>query len=193
MIGPLSYLDAALLAICFISGLLAMYRGLTREMLSILSWVVAAAATLYFVLNYKAFAAEMAQQMGTQVAIAQIAVGAVIFLIVLIVVHLITARISDTVLDSQVGMIDRILGLAFGLARGYVLVVIPYMFFLNFFPDPKLHPKWVRDSKSLPYLDATGKQIDGAIRGVLPRIPALTGKPSTPAAPEEPAPPERRP
>ena len=46
MIGPLTYLDAALIAIAFLSGLLAMYRGLTREVLSILSWIAAAAAVL---------------------------------------------------------------------------------------------------------------------------------------------------
>ena len=43
--------------------------------------------------------------------VAQVAIGGIIFLIVLIIVHLITARISDTVLDSRVGAIDRILGL----------------------------------------------------------------------------------
>ena len=50
MIGPLTYLDAALIGITLLSGLLAMYRGLTRELLSILSWIIAAAAVLYFVL-----------------------------------------------------------------------------------------------------------------------------------------------
>ena len=44
MIGPLTYLDAALIAVALISGLLAMYRGLTREVLSIVSWAVAALA-----------------------------------------------------------------------------------------------------------------------------------------------------
>ena len=46
MLGPLSYLDAALIAIALLSGLLAMYRGFTREILSILSWIVAAGATV---------------------------------------------------------------------------------------------------------------------------------------------------
>ena len=116
MLGPITYLDAALLAVCFISGLLAMYRGFAREMLSIVSWVVAAAAVLYFVIYHKPVAQDLAQQMGTQVAVAQIVVGAVIFLIVLIVVHLITARISDAILDSRIGMIDRVLGFIFGVA-----------------------------------------------------------------------------
>jgi uncharacterized membrane protein required for colicin V production len=44
MIGPLTLLDAGLIAVALISGLLAMYRGLTRELLSIVSWLLAAAA-----------------------------------------------------------------------------------------------------------------------------------------------------
>ena len=94
-------------------------------MLSIVSWAVAAAAVLYFVIFHKPFAQDMAAQMGTQVAVAQIVVGAVIFLIVLIVVHLVTARLSDAILDSRIGMIDRVLGFIFGVVRGFVLVVIP--------------------------------------------------------------------
>lgn len=174
MIGPLTYLDAALLAVAFISGLLAMYRGLTRELLSILSWIVAALATLYFILNYKKIAEDMAQQMGTQVAIAQIAIGAVIFLIVLIVVHLITARISDAILDSRVGMIDRVLGFAFGIARGFLLIVIPYMFYEAFFPDPKDHFPWVTEAKSLPYIKSTGDSIRSVLETHMPS--ALSGQ-----------------
>ena len=137
MLGPLTYLDLALLAVAFISGLLAMYRGFTRELLSILSWAVAAGAVLYFVVNHKKFAEEMAQQMGVQTPIAQIAIGSVIFLIVLIVVHLITARVSDAILDSRVGMVDRTAGFMFGVLRGFILIVIPYMFYESFFPEPK--------------------------------------------------------
>src|SRR5262249_23768026 len=48
-IGPFTILDIALLAIIFISGMVAMYRGLTREVLSILSWVIAAGAVAYFI------------------------------------------------------------------------------------------------------------------------------------------------
>lgn len=157
MIGPLTYLDAGLLAICFLSGLLAMYRGLTREILSILSWLAAAAAVLYFVLFHRPFAEDLAQQINAPVSIAQIAVGAVIFLIVLVVVHLITARISDTILDSRIGMFDRILGFLFGVVRGFVLVVIPYMFYESFVPDPQQQVPWVREAKSLPMIRSTGE------------------------------------
>jgi membrane protein required for colicin V production len=175
MLGPITYLDAALIAVCFISGLLAMYRGFAREMLSIVSWTVAAAAVLYFVLFHKPFAQEMAQQMGTQVAVAQIVVGAVIFLIVLIVVHLITARISDTILDSRIGMVDRVLGFLFGVVRGFILIVIPYMFYEAFFPDPNQHLPWVREAKSLPYIKGTGDSLRYVLESYLPS--SLTAPP----------------
>ncbi len=168
MIGPLTFLDAGLLAIAFISGLLAMYRGLTRELLSILSWMVAAGAVLYFVLYHKQFAKEMADQMGAQVPIAQIAIGAIIFLIVLIIVHLVTARISDSILDSRVGMIDRVLGFMFGVARGFLIVVIPYMFYESFIPDQKQHFPWVREAKSLPYIKGTGNSLKGVLMRYVP-------------------------
>lgn len=171
MIGPLTYLDAALIAVCFISALLAMYRGLTRELLSILSWLAAAGATLYFVLSQRQIAEDMAAQMNTQVAVAQIAIGAIIFLIVLIVVHLITARISDAILDSSVGMVDRILGFLFGLARGFLLVVIPYMFYASFVPDEQNHLPWVRDAVSTPYIRSTGNSIRAALETYLPTAP----------------------
>ena len=44
-----SYLDLAVLAIVLISALLALLRGFTREVLAILSWVVAGAAAYIFI------------------------------------------------------------------------------------------------------------------------------------------------
>ena len=122
MIGGLSYLDLGLLAIVAISGLVAMYRGLTREILSIMSWVAAAAACVFFVFKFKAEAQQVAEQFHAPLLVAQVGIGGIIFLVVLIIVHLITSRISDSVLDSRIGAIDRILGLAFGIVRGFVLV-----------------------------------------------------------------------
>lgn len=186
MLGPMTYLDAALLAVCFISGLLAMYRGFAREMLSIISWAVAAAAVLYFVIFHKPFAQDMAQQMGTQVAVAQIVVGAVIFLIALIVVHLITARLSDAILDSRVGMIDRVLGFLFGVVRGFVLIVIPYMFYEAFFPDPNQQVPWVKESKTLPYIKGTGDSIRYLLEAYMPS--SLTAPPGEQPQDEQPVP-----
>src|SRR5215468_2442476 len=171
MIGGFSYLDAALIAIVATSGIVAMYRGLTREILSILSWIAAAAACVYFVFKFKPEAQQVADQFHAPLLVAQVGIGGLIFLVVLIVVHLITSRISDTVLDSRVGAIDRILGLAFGVVRGFVLVVIPYMFAVSFVCKESVSrsttqgcrpgelPVWVENAKSLTLISQTSSTL----------------------------------
>ena len=189
--GVITYLDAALLAVVAVSGLVAMYRGFTREVLSILSWVAAGLALLYFIRSHRALAEEVARQFSNPVQtvhvyIAQVAIGALIFLFVLIIVHLITSHISDSVLDSRVGAVDRILGLGFGVARGFVLVVIPYMFAVSFVcKDGATRalaqgcqrgelPSWVEDARSLGMIS----QTSGTLYGILSRyVPsALSGE-----------------
>ena len=72
-------------------------------------------------------------------------------------------------------MIDRLLGLLFGAIRGFILVVIPYMFYESFVPDPKQQYPWVRESISLPYIQSTGNTF----RDVLVRIvPQTFSKPT---------------
>lgn len=180
--GPLTYLDMALLAVCFISGLLAMYRGLARELLSIISWIAAAAVGAWIFFTKKDFSTDIAAQTGLPPQIALAVVALVVALIVLIIVHLVTARISDAILDSRVGMIDRILGFAFGVARGFILIVIPYMFYESFFPDEKTHFPWVRDAASKPYIQSTGASIRSVLMQVVPS--SLTTPPTTEPAPE---------
>jgi membrane protein required for colicin V production len=178
MIAGLAYLDVALLAVLALSGMVAMYRGLTRELLSIVSWAVAAGAVVYFIRYHRAFAEEVAKQFSNPVQtsyiyVAQVAIGGIIFLVVLVIVHLVTSRISDTVLDSRVGAIDRILGFAFGVVRGFVLVVIPYMFYESFVPNENQQAPWVRNAISRPYIKSTGDSFRVLLVRLVP--PQLMG------------------
>ena len=159
----ISWLDVILGFIMLISGFLAMLRGLTREVLSILSWAVAALATLYIFPKYQ----DEARLYIEPALLADAALAAGVFLIVLIIVSLITMRISDKVLDSRVGALDRTLGFLFGLARGLVLVVIAYLFFSWLVPEDT-QPRWIREARSLPILKSTGS----AIVSLLPEDPS---------------------
>ena len=85
-------------------------------------------------------------------SVAQIAFAAGVFVITLIVVSLITFRISDSVLDSRVGALDRTLGFIFGLARGFLLVAIVFILFTALARD---QPDWVRNARSFPILQKT--------------------------------------
>ena len=146
------YVDIAFAVILLISGLLAMYRGLSREVLSILSWVAAAGAVLYFVVYQKEAMEELTRQFGVPRQVAQVVAGGIIFLVTLIIVHLVTMRISDAILDSRIGLIDRILGFGFGLVRGFVIALIPYMFYVFFVPKESDHFPMVQQSVAVNQL-----------------------------------------
>jgi membrane protein required for colicin V production len=107
------YLDIFLIAVMLVSGMLAMVRGLIREVLSIAGWAAAAGAALYA--YAKLLPAAKAYFNNDYVAIGVTTAGA--FLGTLIVISVITVRISDKILDSRIGALDRTLGFLFTGAR----------------------------------------------------------------------------
>ncbi|MFD1694519.1 CvpA family protein [Roseibium aestuarii] len=151
---PITLLDGILIVIMLVSAVLAMIRGFVREVLSIASWIAAAAAAFFLygdVLPY-------AQQ---YIANAHVALGvsvAGVFILTLLIVSYITMRISDFVLDSRIGALDRTLGFVFGAGRGLLLVVVAMMFF-NWFVHPDQQPGWVLQAKSRPVLLSVGERL----------------------------------
>ncbi len=81
-----------------------------------------------------------------------------IFFVTLLIVSIIAMRISDFVLDSRAGPIDRTLGFVFGVARGLLLVIIAVLF-LNFFIAQDKQPEWIATAKSKPWLDSLGQEL----------------------------------
>ena len=151
---PITLLDAILLIVMLVSGLLAMIRGFMREILSIGAWGIAALVTLY---SYSRVL-PIAKQYITSDMVAAGASVAGVFLITLLIVSVITARISDLVLDSRVGALDRTLGFLFGLGRGLIIVVVAFLFFAWLVPD-RSQPEWVRGAKSRIVLQSTGQWL----------------------------------
>lgn len=158
---PIELLDIILIVLMLISGFLAMVRGFSRELLSISSWVVAGLIAFMFYEQFTPLAAEYTASITSNELVPQIAAGAVIFLITLIVVSLITMKIADFIVDSRIGALDRTLGFIFGAARGALLVVVLLMFYLNFFPDNQ--PEWVANAKSKPMLESVGESLINAL------------------------------
>ena len=108
---PLTLLDFILFAIMLVSGLLALMRGFTREVLLLVAWGAAAVAA-YFAIKQPGLVewAKTTVPYLEKDILAQIAVGATAFLIVLIIVSIVSVKISDWVVDSAAGSFDRTLG-----------------------------------------------------------------------------------
>ena len=149
-----SYLDLAVLAIVLVSAVLSMLRGFSREVLAIASWAAAAAAAYYF---YPIVTPYLAPYIHKDV-IAQAVAAAIVFFATLIVVSLFTVRLSDAILDSKIGALDRTLGFVFGVARGFLLAVVAFAIF-NWLVSDKQQPVWVKNAKTRPILADTADKI----------------------------------
>lgn len=149
--------DGLLIGLMLVSGVLAMIRGLSRELLSVVSWVAAAAAAFYFRERLSPFLATYTAQISSSKTVAEIAAAAIIFAIVLIVVSVVTMKIADFIVDSRVGPLDRSLGFVFGALRGALLVVVGLMFYNWFMPNNQW--PWIADAKSKPFLESIGNRI----------------------------------
>jgi membrane protein required for colicin V production len=153
---PFQLLDLILAGIMIISGLLALMRGFTREVLSLIAWGAAAVAA-YFAIRSHELVGFAAQYLQPEI-VAKIAVGGGVFLVVLIVVSLISVKLSDVVVDSAAGAFDRTLGFFYGLGRGLVLVVIAYLFYGWLIPIDR-QEEWVKNARSLPVIKSVGDVI----------------------------------
>ncbi len=184
---PITLLDILLLVVMLISGLLAMIRGFMREILSIAAWAISAVAAIYF-------ASRLAPIVKSNINVgdtpANAIAAAAVFLVVLLLVSIITVRISDMILDSRVGALDRTLGFLFGLGRGLIIVVVAFLFFAWLVPD-RSQPEWVKSAKSRVVLQSTGQWL----MSMLPDDPESTilkrlkrQKPEDPDTPPDSAP-----
>src|SRR5262245_40785202 len=148
---PITWLDIVLLSVMLISGILAMIRGFMREVLSIAAWGAAAVATL--LLYGKLLPIAKANIASDMIATAAVIGG--VFLITLLIVSVITVRISDMILDSRIGALDRTLAFLFGLGRGLVIVVVAFVFF-DWLVPAKSQPAAITSARSLQVLQKVG-------------------------------------
>ena len=155
---PITLLDIIVLAVMLLSGLLAMIRGFMREILSIAAWGAAAGTTLYAFPKLL----PIAKTYFNNDTVAMVAVVAGVFLGTLVVATVITSRISDMVLDSRIGALDRTLGFLFGLGRGLIIVVVAFLFFAWLVPAGK-QPDGVKNAKSLEVLNKTGDWLQALL------------------------------
>lgn len=162
---PITLLDIFLLVVMLMSGFLAMVRGFMREILSIVAWGCAAAATLY---AYAKVLPTVKTYLNNDLLAAGVTIAGV-FLGTLIIVSVITVRISDKILDSRIGALDRTLGFLFGLARGLLIVVVAFIFF-DWLVPAKSQPSWVGNAKSRVVLKGTGDWLTS----LLPEDPEST-------------------
>ena len=129
-------IDYIIIGIIAFSIIVSLLRGFVREVLSLASWVVAFIVASQF---YPSLAAYLTQidslyiRNGTAIGI--------LFVLTLIVGAIVNFVIAQLVDKTGLTGTDRVLGAAFGLLRG-VLIVAAVLFFLDTFTNFEQNEWW---------------------------------------------------
>src|SRR6185369_885551 len=154
----MTWLDYAVLGVFVVSLVLGAWRGLVREVVSILGWVIAFLAA-------NLLAGPLGPAMPDFIPTPELRVAAAylgIFIASLIVTSLVGLLLSKVANAVGLGGIDRLLGAVFGAARG-LLILLAAALLAGLTSAPR-QPYW-RDSASGPLLT----QAAGVLKPLLPQ------------------------
>jgi membrane protein required for colicin V production len=159
---PLTAFDVAVLLVIGVSVLISLMRGAARETFTVASWLGAGVVAWYGF----GYAREIARQTIETGWLADAAAFGASFVLPLVGFKIVAAMLSDHVPGGRIGLIDRIAGLAFGAARGAVIVSAAYLG-LTMAIAPDEQPAWVQEAVVLPYVQDGADMLQRLMPGNL--------------------------
>lgn len=168
----LNVFDLIVVAVVGLSAMLSFFRGLVREILSLGAWVGASIITLYAFPHVAEYLQPRVN--NTMVASGLAAMGT--FMGSLMIISVFNGLILKYVkTGADVGLLDNALGLAFGAARGILLVSVGY-FILTVVLREEDYPDWITHSITKPYVEKSATWIATIAPAYLDEISPLQGK-----------------
>ncbi|WP_158093412.1 CvpA family protein [Acetobacter sp. DsW_063] len=164
---PPGTLGLAALGLVAISTLFGVWRGFSREVLSLASWIVALALT-------GAFHDQATTWLSGQISNHFIAywLGVVgTFAVLLVLCRVVASRVSRLVLLSPFAGLDRLLGGVFGALRGFVVVAAMYA--LSTWVSPAYH--WAAQMRDNPLMQEMARRTASEASHLAPLLPKFAG------------------
>ncbi|WP_372832047.1 CvpA family protein [Pontibacterium sp.] len=159
----MNWADWVILAIIAISCLFSVRRGFIREALSLVTWVAAFMVA-------RTFSGPMIELLQPYIETPSIRVAAAfasLFIVTLIVGALIGQLFTMLIQATGLSATDRLLGIAFGAARGGLVVVVLVMLAGQ---TPAVDDPWWRESQLIPHfalMEAWTKEVAGDVADLI--------------------------
>jgi membrane protein required for colicin V production len=135
--------DVAILIVIGLSCLFGLWRGLIKEVLSLLSWV----AALLIARVYSQYLSDLMTGLIENEGARYVAAFAALFVIVMMLGTLLNFLFSKLLIVSGLKFADRVFGGVFGIARGVIIVMV-IMFITSVFVSET--ERW-QQSVLIPY------------------------------------------
>lgn len=136
-------IDYLILTIIFISTFLSFWRGAVREVLSLVTWVLA----LWLAFHYNPLVQAYFETMITNPQIRLIVSFISIMIVVLVLGTFVAIAFTKVVRSVGLSSLDRVLGITFGFARGVLMIAIAILL-ARFTELP--NEKWWEESQLIP-------------------------------------------
>jgi len=155
----LNLVDYAVVIVLVVSALFSTLRGMTREFLGILGWVISVFVAKLSAPALEPVIADIINIEGLSAALS----WALPFAITVVVWFVIASLMSPGLKRAGLGSLDRWLGVVFGLARGYVIVLIAYMTAVVALDGESKLPNIVTEAYSTPFMRQSVHSLSGVI------------------------------
>ena len=168
MASDIAIFDLIIAALVITSAIYGLYRGLIRELISLVAWVLAFFLAILFSPNF----ANLLDPAWAGETLRLIFSFSAIFVGVLMVSSFFQFVVGKFLSLVGLGSLDRFLGMVFGIARGVVISTILLVLFIELFPTNS----WAENSKVSAYLLAyEGLVVDllGVAKDSVDNIPDL--------------------
>ncbi len=176
MIGGFTTLDATLIGIALISGLLGMMLGVTMEILTIMAFGLAVLISLSLLPFLRPLTADYLPAGEIQDAVLIL----VVFFIALIPIWILFYRMARGIADSGLGPLDKSFGFLFGIGRAFIIFGLVFLVATQFVWTDK-RPDWLANGRMTPVVEATANWLGAVFLGdILEETPASQEKGYTP-------------
>ena len=155
--ATLTLIDYGILLMLVLSCILSTLRGMTRELLGLIGWVVS-----YFIATYGAPIIEDSVVDFVQAkSLGQALAWGLPFATSVVVWFILASLIAPGLKRIGFGVLDRWFGVLFGVIRGFGLVLIAFAFFVYAAEGEKNLPETIRDAQSAPVLSRSAHYLAG--------------------------------
>lgn len=149
----LNVVDYAVVCVMIISAIFSTLRGMTREFLGLIGWAVSVMVANYARPLLEDPITNVINADGLSAALA----WALPFATTVIIWFLFASLLSAGLASAGLGILDRWLGVIFGLARGYLLVLLGFIGAVYFIEGENKLPANIQNAQSTPFFSQTAK------------------------------------
>ena len=151
----LTVVDYAVVFLLFISAVFSTLRGMTREFLGLLGWVVSVVVANYAKPILEKPIADVINADGLSAALA----WGLPFAATVVIWFLLASLLSPGITRAGLGSLDRWLGVIFGLARGYLLVLLAFIGAVLALEGENKLPAIIQNAQSTSFLSQSAQYL----------------------------------